>query len=122
MATVNHGSLTPVGPIPYTAWVAQWTPLTPSDAVGDALEMPAWADRSVQITGTFDSATVVLQGSNDGTNWATLSDPQGNPISATSAKLEQIEEITRYIRPSTSGGSSSQSITVTVLITGARRF
>lgn len=97
-----------------------WTPFTHTNTTGDAFEFPDYSDRSVQITGTFDSATVVLEGSNDGTNWVTLTDPQGNAISKTSAGLEQIEEVTRYIRPKHSGGTSAESITVTVLATAGR--
>jgi len=102
------------------AHVITWALLTSADAVGDAVEMPGSSARSVQIDGTFDSATVVLQGSNDGTNWFTLTDPQGNTISKTAAALEMISELTRYIRPSTSGGGGSQSLNVRVLLKRAR--
>ena len=64
-----------------------------------AIEMPGSSIRSVQFVGTFDTATIVLEGSNDGTNYVTLTDPQGNSISKTAAALEQIEEVTRYVRP-----------------------
>lgn len=87
---------------------------------GVAVNMADAADRCVQITGTFGGATVLVEGSNDGTNYATLSDPQGNAISKTSAGIEQIEEVTRYIRCSTSGGSGS-TITVTLLVRGMKR-
>lgn len=98
------------------AHVISWTPLTSANAAGDPIEMAGSSIRSIQFSGTFDSATIVLQGSNDGTNYVTLTDPQGNAISKTSAGLEQIEETTRYVRPSSSGGSGSQSITATLLI------
>lgn len=103
------------------AWISTWTALTAANSAGDAVSLPEYADRSVQVIGTFDSATVVLQGSNDGTNWVTLTDPQGNVISATSAKLEQIEEATLYVRPSTSGGGGSQSVSVILFHTGNRQ-
>jgi hypothetical protein len=96
--------------------VITWTPLTSANAAGTAVQMPGSADRTVQITGTFDSATVVMQGSLDGTNWFTLGDPQGNTISKTSAALEAISELVRYIRPSTSGGGGTQSLTVMLLM------
>lgn len=75
-----------------------------------------FATRCVQIEGTFDSGTIVIKGSNDGTNYETLTDPQGNAISKTSAALETIEELTRYIKPTVSGGGGSQSVTVTLLV------
>lgn len=122
MATVLHGDLTQIGSAPQVSWVCTWTPLTSSNAVGDALEMTAWSDRSVQFSGTWDSATLVLQGSNDGTTWFTLTDPQGNAISKTADGLEAISEITRYIRPSGSGGGGSSSVSCIVVVSGYRRW
>jgi hypothetical protein len=81
-----------------------WETLTESDTA-TAIEMGAFPDRSVQVVGTFGGATVVLQGSNDGTNWVTLNDYQGNAISLTATGLKPIAEVTRYIRPSASGGT-----------------
>lgn len=97
-------------------YLATWATIGDSDTCTH-IPMSGAADRSVQISGTFNSATVVMQGSNDGTNWFSLTDPQGNAISKTSASIEQIEELTRYIRPSSSGGSSS-STNVLLLLKG----
>lgn len=96
------------------ASVITWSGLTTGDT-GRPLEMVGWADRSVQITGTFGGATLTLQGSNNGSTWNTLTDPQGNEIVLTSQKIEQIMEITRYIRPSVSGGSGA-SINIITLV------
>lgn len=105
--------------LPYAGsdvWVVAWAGLD-SDDSGDPFEAPDAADRSVQITGTFGSGgTIVIQGSNDGTNYVTLTDPQGNAISKTSAGIEQIEEITRYIRPLVSAGDGTTSLAVTMLV------
>lgn len=92
-----------------------WTTVIAADTAS-AVEAEAWAaDRSVQIEGTWDSATLLLKGSNDGTNFQTLTDPQGNILSFTlSNRLEQITEITRYIKPVISGGGGSQSLTIKV--------
>lgn len=97
-------------------YLVQWSNIGDADTC-TAVPMSGGSDRSVQITGTFSSATVVIQGSNDGTNYAPLTDPQGNAISKTAASLEAISELTRYIKPTTSGGSSS-SVTVSLLIKG----
>lgn len=98
------------------AHIVSWTPLTSANAAGTPIELSGSTIRSIQFSGTFDSATIILEGSNDGTNYQTLTDPQGNAISKTSAALEQIEEATRYVRPSSSGGSGSQSITATLFL------
>lgn len=121
MATVA-ATITDVSSVgmPGSAYLVTWTPLTQTNADGAAVTLPAWTDRSVQIVGTFGTATVVLEGSNDGTNWATLTDPQGNAISTTSAKLEQVEEATRYFRANSSGGNGATSVSVYVFCTGYR--
>lgn len=111
MSTVNHTRTEPFGI--NSVELFTWATMGGAD-VGDAIGFPQNADKSVQIDGTFGSATVVIQGSNDGTNWFTLTDPQGNAISKTSAALEQIEENTLYVRPSISGGTGS-SINVRLL-------
>jgi len=88
--------------------------LTQADAAGQAIsaEFADYADRNVQILGTFDTSTVVWQGSNDGTNYLTLTDPQGNAISKGAAAIEQITEGALFQRPSSSGGGGSQAVTV----------
>lgn len=95
-----------------------WTPLTAANATGDTFEWPKYSDRCFQVIGTFGSATAILQGSNDGTNWVTLHDPLGNSISFTTTGLKQVLEVTRYMRPSTSGGDGTQSLTALLLVTG----
>jgi len=114
MATVNptpvrlrNGSAAP-------AIVVTWANIGDSDTC-TAYDTGGFSGRSVQVSGTFGSATIVLQGSNDGSNYVTLTDPQGNAISKTSAAFEQIEEMTRYLKPGTSGGTNSNT-TVTVFL------
>lgn len=86
---------------------------------GVPVEMPGSHIRSVQISGTFGSATVVIQGSNDGVTYFTLTDAQGNAISKTTAAIENIQELTRYLRPSSSGGTGT-AITVSLLLRSTR--
>jgi hypothetical protein len=91
----------------------------PNGNDGEPFQNPGSADRSVQVTGTFGAGgTVVLEGSNDGTNYRTLTDPQGNALSFTSAGLEAIQEITRYVRPRVTAGDGTTSLTVTLCVTG----
>jgi hypothetical protein len=106
-----------------------WTPLTSTNTAGEPVGSPiginagdgaqglgflaGFADKSVAVTGTFGSATLVIQGSNDGTNWFTLTDPNGNLLSFTSAPshLLEVTESVIMLQPSTSGGGT-QSLTV----------
>jgi hypothetical protein len=100
----------------HLAWAVAWT-LANAEA-GDQLEMPGASDRSVQVSGTFGGATAVLQGSNDGVTWNTLTDPQGNALSFTAGGLEAVLELTRYVRPSVSGGDGTTSVAFVLCVAG----
>ena len=104
MSTINHTRTEPssISGIEVFTWASMGNADT-----GDAAGFPHFADKTVQIDGTFGSATVVIEGSVDGTTYFTLTDPQGNNISKTSAALETIEENVMYIRPKTSGGTGT---------------
>lgn len=119
MAAVPHTKSTVTDASRRASWVVVWTPLTSTNNVGDAYDMSAWSDRTAQVTGTFGSATLIMQGSNDGTNWFPLNNLQGTAWSiAAAAGGKGIAEVARYMRPSTSGGDGTQSLTVTMLATG----
>lgn len=83
-----------------------WETLTGTNNDGQAFEPLYQRDMSFQVLGTFGGATIVLQGSNDGTNWQTLNDPAGSPISFTSAGLAAVQEYCWQYRPLVTGGSS----------------
>lgn len=87
-----------------------WTPVTENDTFGvwdvDG-GCPVYADKSVQIVGTLGTATFSIQGSNDGTNFSNLSDPQGNALTGLGLVLEQILENTAHLRPLRAGGSGT---------------
>lgn len=84
-----------------------WSSLASGDQ-GDAYELPAWADRSVQVTAiTAGDGAITFQGSNDGSTWVGLTDPQGVAISFTAAGIKQVSELTRYVRPNFSGTTGS---------------
>jgi hypothetical protein len=77
---------------------------------------PGWADRNVQIEGTSGGATVAIQGSNDGTNWRTLTDMAGNSLGALGmGVIRMIQENTLMVRPLIVGGDGTTSITVTLI-------
>lgn len=99
------------------ALAAQWAGLTQASAdTGAPAELPDYADRSVQIEGTLGvGGTVVIEGSNDGTNYVLLTDPQGNNLTITAVnRMEQVQEITRFIRPRVTAGDGATSFTVTL--------
>lgn len=84
-----------------------WTTLTEADTAASIIpSCLASVVGSVQFVGTFGGATIVLQGSNDGTNWWTLKSTSGDDISATAAGGFDFSTAALYVRPSASGGSS----------------
>lgn len=98
--------------------MAIWTAI-PNGNTGAPILMSTFSDRSVQVSGTFGAGgTVLLEGSNDGTTYATLTDPAGAAISFTAAGLKQVLHITKYMRPRVSAGDGTTAITVHLLIVG----
>ena len=95
-----------------------YTPMTFSGTdVGVAQEMPGSADRSVQVSGTFGTGgNLRIEGSNDGITYAVLTDPQGNALDFTTAKIETVMEIVRFIRPRITAGDGTTSLTCTMLM------
>jgi hypothetical protein len=59
---------------------------------------------------------MMIEGSNDGTNYHTLNDPQGNALDIAALKIEQILEVTRYIRPRVTAGDGTTSLSVTMIV------
>ena len=114
MATVNPT----ITPISDHVVLFSWT-LTNANTDGAPIghKYAEFSDRCVQLSGTFDSATIVIQGSNIAASpsYETLTDPQGNAISKSAAALEQIMECPLWMRPFASGGGASQSVVVTLL-------
>jgi hypothetical protein len=94
-----------------------WTPVTEADTCR-AVAMAGYSARSCHVSGTFGSATLKPSGSNTGTNFFQLTDPQGVAIALTSEGLKQVQETVTQYKPVASGGSA-QSLTITMLFTRA---
>lgn len=97
------------------AFVAHWDNATGADEC-EKLQFSQYTDKSVQVAGTFGGATVSFEGSNDGINWCVLTDPQGNPLTFTSPKIEMVTEASWWARPVVTGGDGSTSLNVLVLL------
>jgi hypothetical protein len=97
------------------SFLSQWANMGANDDGAPAINSQ-YTDRSFQVAGTFGGATVVIEGTNDGTNWATLTDPQGNNLSFIGPKIEMVAEASWKIRPKVTGGDGSTAITVTALL------
>jgi hypothetical protein len=95
-----------------------WGAFTATDLTAAAVKMGGLTDKSVQIQGTFDSCTVTLQGSNDGTNYHLLTDPQGTDISKTASDLEAVTEATLWVKPVLASAGANTSVVVTIFAKG----
>jgi hypothetical protein len=96
------------------ASMVTWSDLLTGNT-GDPAENPTHADRSVQVAGTFGGATCTIQGSNNGSDWVTLTDPAGAALTFVATGLKQILQVTKYIRPNITGGAAA-AIDVDLLI------
>lgn len=99
-----------------------WTPLANGD-VGQPWDTQDFGDVSVQVLGTFGvGGNLRWEGSNEvtPTNWATLADPQANALDFTAAKIEQVLELPRWMRPNVTAGDGTTALTVR-LWAGRRR-
>lgn len=94
----------------------QWAGLTQASADdGAPVELADYADRSIQVQGTIGvGGNLRIEGSNDGTNWVVLTDPQGTALNVTAAGvIEQVQEVTRYMRPRITAGDGTTNLTCT---------
>ncbi len=95
--------------------VMSWVGLQAGD-YGEAAAVTSFSDRSVQVVGSFGTGgKVIVQGSNNGTDWATLNDPQGNALDLLTAKIEAVSELTRWIRPYVPTGDVTTLLSVVLL-------
>lgn len=121
MTAVNYALTAVAGlPSPLKNYSLQWTPLTHTNTSGVAWTLPAgFKVQAYDIRGTFDSATVVLQASVDGTNYVTVLDNAAAPaaISKTSAAVGGVQQIQYpFWKCSHSGGTSAESLTITLFV------
>lgn len=106
------GAVRTTAPMPNVI-TSTWSLLAGSEN-GDSTTIMRWQDKCVQCNGTFTSITI--QGSNDGANWGTLSDPQGVDLVITVAgEVRAILENPLYIRPASVGAA-----TCAVIIAGVQ--
>jgi hypothetical protein len=113
MATLNPTITRPAGDDSVQMMV--FTPMTFSGTdVTAPIPFAQWADRSVQVFGTFGAGgSVRIEGSNDGgTTYAVLNDPSSTALNMTAAGLEEIMEICGLVRARVTAGDGSTSLTV----------
>lgn len=83
---------------------------------GGPIQLPAWADCSFQVDGTFGSGgSAALEGSNDGVTYGTLNDPFGVALNFTAASPRQATEHCQFVRPRVTAGDGSTALTMLAL-------
>lgn len=92
---------------------AQWV-LSNGDT-GAPISKASYADRSVQVTGTFGAGGNMRWEGSNATIYATLTDPQGNALDFTAAKIEAVTELCLISRPSVTAGDGTTALTVTLI-------
>jgi hypothetical protein len=95
-------------------YLVTWGPFTQADTCAP-VTLPQHSDRSCQAVGTFGGASVAIQGSNDGVNYAPLDSPNSVVIALTTAtQIKAVLENSLWIQPVATGGAG-QSISVLIL-------
>jgi hypothetical protein len=85
-----------------------WETITTSNTTGLPIVIPHAADKTVHVTGTFGAAaTILIEGSNDGTNYITQTDSLGNNLSFTAAGMEVLLMNPTYLRARLSSGGAA---------------
>jgi hypothetical protein len=98
------------------AQLATWTPTTLDADTFTPVEVHDRPARAVQVSGTFDGATITMKGSIDGTTYYTLKQTAGGTdVALSAAGLQQIYGDYRYIKPATSGAGAGTTLTVKLL-------
>ncbi len=96
-----------------------WTGLSTADTADAYGPIKGGAGQfaSVQLTGTWGSATVVLQASNNGADFTTLKDRNGNNVSGTANVWFELSTSALYLKPSSSGGTAD-NVDIVVTLRG----
>jgi hypothetical protein len=104
---------TPVESMSTGVTYVKWENVTAADTCAPTF-FAEYSDRSVQVFGVFDGATVQMKGTNGHgvAPYEALNDPHQNVLSFTGPKIEQILENTQAIKPEFSGGGINQSLTI----------
>lgn len=123
---VTVSTNTTVNGLPKGTMKVFWEALTSTNTQGVGAKISHYGDKNVQLTGTFTTTTIVIEGSNDSTNgvdgtWYQLVDPQGNALSFTAAGGEQLLENPLWIRPRASASGGATDVDVTVIASTPRQ-
>ena len=96
------------------AILEQWLAI-PNGDTGSVIERPDFIAGTITIEGTFSTGgSCTLEGSNNGTDYYTLKDPQDADITLLAGGIKNIRELPRYMRPTVTAGDGSTLIDVSI--------
>ena len=96
-----------------------WTALTEADTAEEVLMNGSGPIACcLQVVGTFGGGTIVLQGSNDGTNWSTIPDVLGSADGLTSNGIMEFSTSVVFLRPFASVAGTSRDVDVILSLRG----
>lgn len=92
-----------------------WTGLLNGET-GLIVDYPEWADRNVQVVGIFGAGgSVKIEGSNNDTNYSTLTDMSGVALVFTTAGIKMIQENVMFVRPVITAGDGTTLLDVVII-------
>ena len=95
--------------------IVTWDGFAIAGDVGLAIRYAAWSDKTFVVSDTFAGApSIAIEGSNDGTNWVSLSNRQGTAMNFSAPGMNTSQDRPVYIRPRMTAGTGGASIKVTV--------
>ncbi len=89
--------------------------LTSTNRDGAPIPVERKKEIYASVTGTWGGATVVMQGSNDGSNWFTLDDRAGVAVSLTADGASAVADLPLLIRPYLSVAGAGADLTAIVV-------
>ena len=105
MATITGTHAKVAKGVHTVTWLTLTETNTDGSPYGPNEGAPFNPDKTFHIFGTWGGGTLVIQGSNDGTNWLTLTDIHSNAASYTADAIDVIAESPLYVRPLVTAGS-----------------
>jgi hypothetical protein len=105
-----------IGDTGIDGWQVTWSGMINGD-VGSTVSYPGYADKSIQVEGTFGAGgSVACEGNNDGANFEPLTDPQGVIIGIATAgpRIKAITEAVINVRPRVTAGDLTTALVVTM--------
>lgn len=99
----------------------KFSALSTTNADSAPIQFSQWADRCVQVTGTWGAGgSISVEGSNDGSNWATLNNAQGTAATLTANGIKQIVEVPRYARVRVTAGDGTTNLVASFVLRRAQ--